>query len=194
MERTHKSTSELTWLDIPIPPPSAQLQEHLRASKERAGYIRNGQIALAVAEDLILAVDGLALSVLREDAGGLSPREREVIALVVSAANSCVSCMFTHSGFLRVVSKDAIWTDMVQANYRHADLTPRERAMADYAFKLTKTPNEIDKADLAALRELGLSDLDIMYVVAIVAYFNMSNRLMSGLGMKPNQEVFDMGR
>lgn len=190
----YKSTSELTWLDIPIGKRSPELQKHLDSTKERTGYVRNGQIVLGVAEDLIFGVDGLAAAVLREDAGGLSPKERELLALVVSSANNCVGCMFSHSAFLRVISKDPFWTDVVQANYRHAELTARERALADYAYKLTKFPNEIDKSDLHALRKHQLTDLDIMYVVAIVAYFNMSNRLMSGLGMKPNKEVHEMGR
>ena len=193
-KKTPQSTSDLMWLDIPLPTPSDALQAHFNATKQKAGYVRNGQIALSADENLIMAIDKLAYAVLSEEAGGLSSKERELIALVCSSANNCVGCMFTHSAFLRVISKDPYWTDIVQANYRHAELTPRERALADYAYKLTKSPTEIEKSDLHALRSHGLPDLDIMYVVAIVAYFNMSNRLMSGLGMKPNMEVYEMGR
>ncbi|MBL8600248.1 MAG: peroxidase-related enzyme [Devosia sp.] len=184
----------LMWLDLEPATPTSDLQKVFDATKERIGYVRNSQLAMAGMPDVVIALDGLSRSVMRDGAGTLSAKERELIALVASVENSCVSCTFTHAARLRSITADPMWTAIVEANYRHAELSDRERAIADYAYKLTAHPAQVDESDLAPLRTCGVSEEDIFYVVAITSYFNLSNRLMSGLGMKPNREAYEAGR
>ncbi len=99
-----------------------------------------------------------------------------------------------HGAALRVLSKNPLIADQVTANYRHADLTPRQRAMLDFAVKVTRDSAAIEEADLAAMREAGFSDPDIWDIGAIAAFFNMSNRMASLAGMRPNREFYTMGR
>lgn len=194
MSDTTQSAAALTWLELKPAEPTPELRTVFDATIERIGYVRNSQIAMAGMPDVVIALDGVSRSVMREGAGTLSARERELIALVASVENSCVSCTFTHAARLRSITGDPVWTAVVEANYRHAELSERERAIADYAYKLTAHPALIDENDLAPLRASGVSEEDIFYTIAITAYFNLSNRLMSGLGMKPNREAYEAGR
>lgn len=184
----------LTWLDLELATPTPELQKVFDTTIERIGYVRNSQLAMAGTPEVAIALDGLSRSVMKDGAGGLTPKERELIALVASVENSCVSCTFTHAARLRSITSDPFWTAIVEANYRHAELTPRERAIADYAYKLTAQPAQIDRADIEPLRAVGVTEQDIFYVIAITSYFNLTNRLMSGLGMRANQEAYDAGR
>ena len=183
-----------TWLNLGAATPTPELQKVYDATAARIGYVRNSQIAMAGTPDVVIALDGLSRALMKDDANTLTPKERELIALVASAQNNCVSCVFTHAARLRAITGDPIWTAVVEVNYRHADLTSRERAMADYTWKLTATPAEVDEADLAPLRNEGIAERDIFYIIAITSYFNLSNRIMSGLGIKPNAEAYHGGR
>ncbi|MCC6306029.1 MAG: peroxidase-related enzyme [Rhodobacteraceae bacterium] len=184
----------MSWVRIAPATPSPELQKVFEATRARLGYVRNSQIFMAGMPEVPIALDGLSRTLMKEGAGGLSAREKELIALVASVENACVSCTFTHAARLRAISGDPLWTAVVASNYRHAELSPRERAIADYAFRLTAAPAAIDEADLAPLRAAGIAETDIFYVIAITAYFNMTNRLLSGLGMKPNREAFEASR
>ncbi|MHA6691401.1 peroxidase-related enzyme [Devosia sp. A449] len=189
-----QASASLTWLDLETVAPTPELQKVFDTTIERIGYVRNSQLAMAGMPEVVIALDGLSRSVMKDTAGSLSPKERELIALVASVENSCVSCTFTHAARLRSITSDPLWTAIVEVNYRHAALTERERAIADYAYTLTAHPALVDDQDLEPLRAAGVTEQDIFYVIAITAYFNLSNRLMSGLGMKPNQEAYDAGR
>jgi uncharacterized peroxidase-related enzyme len=128
--------------------------------------------------------------VVRDSEGALSPRERELIALVVSVENRCEACVFGHAAALRQITGDAEWVATVEVNYRRAPLTARERALADYALKVTRAPAEIEPTDLQALRDAGVPEAGLLGAAAVAAYFNLSNRLNSALGIRANSQAY----
>lgn len=133
-------------------------------------------------------------AIMLDPAGELAPRERELIALVVSAENRCEVCVLGHAAQLRKLTPDPFLVGQLEVNYRHAALSARERALADYAVKITRAPAEIEPADLDVLRAAGLGELGILEAAEIAAYFNMSNRIMSALGIRPNREAYEAYR
>ncbi len=125
---------------------------------------------------------------------GLSKLEREMIAVVVSSANRCYYCLVAHGAAVRQLSGDPELGEMMALNYRVAKLDPRQRAMLDFAWKLTTTPNLIDDADRERLRDVGLSQDDIFDLSETVAFFNLSNRMASASDMMPNTEYHRAAR
>lgn len=130
---------------------------------------------------------------LSEDSG-LSKLEREMIAVVVSSANRCYYCLVAHGQAIRQLSGDPQLGEMMVMNYRVAELSPRQRTMLDYAWKLTKTPHDIGEADRQGLREAGFSDSDIFDITDTVGFFNYTNRMAHGLDMMPNPEYHKTDR
>ena len=129
-----------------------------------------------------------------EGTDGLSAREREMISVAVSMANGCLYCLVAHGAALREASDDKVEADRITFDYRRADLTSRERAILDYAVKVTKTPGDCDEADIEALRAEGLSDEDIWDVIEVAAMYNFTNRLAMATGMMPNREYHGLAR
>ncbi len=119
---------------------------------------------------------------------GLSKLEREMVAVVVSSANRCYYCLVAHGATVRQLSGDPELGEMMALNYRVAKLDARQRAMLDYAWKMTTTPWLVEDADRDALRAVGLSNDDIFDLAETVAFFNLSNRMASGTDMMPNRE------
>ena len=119
---------------------------------------------------------------------GLSKLEREMVAVVVSSANRCYYCLVAHGQAVRRLSGDPELGEMLVMNYRVARLDPRHGAMLDFAWKLTTAPETVDEADRAELRRAGLADEDIFDLAETAAFFNMSNRMASGLDITPNRE------
>ena len=119
---------------------------------------------------------------------GLSKLEREMVAVVVSSANRCYYCLVAHGAAVRALSSDPELGEMMALNYRVAKLDARQRAMLDFAWKMTTTPNLVDDADRAHLRDVGLSTDDIFDLAETVAFFNLSNRMASATDMMPNRE------
>ncbi|WP_458097996.1 peroxidase-related enzyme [Roseomonas sp. WA12] len=179
-----------SWLDLPAASPSEVVQAVLDRTREKLGYVRSGQAALLPRPELLLAQDALSRAVNANPASTLSPKERELIALVVSSENRCEPCVLGHASALRGITGDAFWVERVQVNHRHAPLSPRERALADYALAITRTPGAIERADLDRLRAAGLAEAEILDAAAIAAYFNFSNRINSAIGVPPNSEAY----
>ncbi|MCR9214657.1 MAG: peroxidase-related enzyme [Proteobacteria bacterium] len=125
---------------------------------------------------------------------GLSKLEREMIAVVVSSINKCFYCLTAHGAAVRELSGDPILGELMVMNYRAAELPVRQRAMLDFADKLTKTPAEIVEQDREALRGAGWSDRDIWDISATVAFFNMSNRMSTAIDMMPNEAYHGQAR
>ena len=125
---------------------------------------------------------------------GPSMLEREMIAVAVSSANRCHYCLVAHGQALRALTSDPALADTIVINYRAADLSPRHRAMLDFAWKLTLTPHEVGDADRQVLREAGFGDEDIADIVEVAAFYNMTNRYAIGLGIAPNGEYYGMNR
>jgi len=119
---------------------------------------------------------------------GLSKLEREMVAVVVSSPNRCYYCLVTHGQAVRRLSGDPELGEMLVMNYRVAALDPRQHKMLDFAWKLTTAPETIGEEDRAELRRAGLADEDIFDLAETVAFFNMSNRMASGLDIIPNRE------
>jgi uncharacterized peroxidase-related enzyme len=117
---------------------------------------------------------------------GLSKLEREMIAVAVSSHNRCYYCLAAHGAAVRSLADDPILGELLVMNYRAARLERRQRAMLDFAVKLTAQPWEIEEIDRAALREAGFTDRDIWDIAAVAGFFNMSNRIASATDMRPN--------
>jgi len=130
---------------------------------------------------------------LREDSG-LSKGEREMIVTTTSAANHCLYCVVAHGAILRIYEKKPLVADQVATNYRKADISPRQRAMLDFAMKVCLHSDEIEDADFAPLHAHGFSDEDIWDIASITAFFGLSNRIASFSNMLPNPEFYLMGR
>ena len=130
---------------------------------------------------------------LREDSG-LTKGEREMIVTTTSAANHCLYCVVAHGAILRIYEKKPLVADQVATNYRKADISPRQRAMLDFAMKVCLYSDEIADADFAPLHAHGFSDEDIWDIASITAFFGLSNRIASFSNMLPNPEFYLMGR
>ncbi len=131
---------------------------------------------------------------LEEETCGLSKLEREMIAVVVSSANRCYYCLVAHGQAVHQLSGDPQLGEMLVMNYRVAELSARQRAMLDFAWKLTETPHRIGDSDRQGLRDAGFSDKDIFDICDVAGFFNYTNRLAFGLDMMPNPEYHAMNR
>jgi uncharacterized peroxidase-related enzyme len=130
---------------------------------------------------------------LKED-GSLTKGEREMIVTTTSAANQCLYCVVAHGAILRIYDKKPMLADQLAVNYRKADISPRQRAMLDFAMKVSLRSQDIEDADFVALHAHGFDDEDIWDIAAITAFFGLSNRMASFAGMAPNPEFYLMGR
>jgi uncharacterized peroxidase-related enzyme len=131
---------------------------------------------------------------LMEKDGGLTKAEREMIVVATSAANQCQYCVIAHGAILRIRAKNPLIADQIATNYRKADITPRQKAMLDFAMKVSADAQRTSEEDFAALAPHGFSDDDIWDIAAISAFFALSNRLANFTGMRPNEEFYLMGR
>ncbi len=125
---------------------------------------------------------------------GLSVLEREMIAVVVSCVNHCHYCLVAHGAQVRVLSGDPVLGDQLVANYRAAPLSRRQRAMLDFTWKLSESPDSVGAADRTALRQAGFSDEDIFDIAEVAGFYNMTNRLAAAIDMRPNHEYHATGR
>lgn len=124
----------------------------------------------------------------------LSRLEREMVAVVVSSANRCYYCLVAHGQTVRQLSGDPELGEMLVMNYRVANLEPRQRAMLDFAWKLTTEPWAVEAPDRDRLREVGLDDDAIFDLADVIGFFNMSNRFAIATDMMPNREYHSMNR
>ena len=166
--------------------------------QEKAGFVPNVFLAFArrpaewraffAYHDALMVPE----SVGRES--GLSKGDREMIVTTTSAANHCLYCVVAHGAILRIYEKKPLVSDQVAINHRKADISPRQRAMLDFALKVCNQSHEVEEADFAALHAHGFNDEDIWDIAAITAFFGLSNRMASFSGMMPNPEFYLMGR
>jgi uncharacterized peroxidase-related enzyme len=178
-------------------PDLADLPEDMRdrmlAVQEKAGFVPNVFLALAHRPDEWRAFFAHH-DALMEREGGLSKAEREMIVVAVSADNDCHYCVIAHGAILRIRAKNPRIADQVAINYRKADITPKQKAMLDFALKVSRDSRAIGDADFAAMRAQGFSDEDIWDIAGITALFGLSNRMANFLSMRPNDEFYSMGR
>jgi len=179
-------------------PELKDLPDDLRARilevQEKAGFVPNVFLALAHRPAEWRAFMAYHDALLLKDSGSLSKGDREMIIVATSAANHCLYCVVAHGAILRIYEKKPLVADQVAVNHRKADITPRQRAMLDFAMKVALESHRIEDDDFAALREHGFSDEDAWDIGAIAAFFGLSNRMANLTGMRPNDEFFLMGR
>jgi uncharacterized peroxidase-related enzyme len=161
--------------------------------QEKSGFIPNVFLMLAARPDEFRAFIAYH-DALMDKEGGLTKAEREMIVVATSAANECLYCIVAHGAILRIRARNPLIADQIAGNYRKADITPRQRAMLDFAMKVSREAHTIEGADGAALREHGFSNDDIWDIAAIAAFFAMSNRLANFASLRPNDEFFALGR
>ena len=180
----------------PVPALDA-MPEDIRARilkvQEKSGFIPNVFLMLAYRPDEFRAFMAYH-DALMDKEGGLTKAEREMIVVVVSAANQCQYCVVAHGAILRIRARNPLIADQVAANYRKADITPRQRAMLDFAMKVARQAETVDETDSVVLRGLGFSDDDVWDIAAIAAFFGMSNRLANFASLRPNDEFYALGR
>ena len=180
----------------PIPEIS-DLPEDLRTFilnvNEKMGFVPNVFLVLAYRPDELRAFMAYHDAVM-ERKGGLSKEDREMIVVATSGDNNCQYCVVAHGAILRIRAKNPLIADQIAINYHKADITAREKAMLDFAIKVSQDSRSINDNDREKLKKHGFSDDDIWDIVAITAFFGMSNRLANSLSIRPNDEFYLMGR
>jgi uncharacterized peroxidase-related enzyme len=129
-----------------------------------------------------------------KDTGSLTKADREMIVTTTSAKNNCLYCVMAHGAILRIYAKNPLVADQVAVNHHKADITPRQKAMLDFAVKVCLDSQSVGDQDYAELREHGFDDEDIWDITAITGFFGMSNRMANVTSMRPNDEFFMLGR
>lgn len=180
----------------PVPELTA-LPEDIRARvlavQEKSGFVPNVFLALAHRPDEFRAFFAYH-DALMEKPGGLTKGEREMIVVATSAFNQCLYCVVAHGAILRIREKNPLLADQIATNYRKADITERQRAMLDFAVKVSQRAYEVNDADFASLRNHGFSADDSWDIGAIAALFALSNRIANMADIKPNEEFYLLGR
>ena len=181
---------------FPIPSIDS-LPEDIRARllgvQEKSGFVPNVFLTLAYRPDEFRAFFAYH-DALMDKVGGLTKAEREMIVVATSSANQCHYCVIAHGAILRIRAKNPQIADQIAINYRKADITPRQRAMLDFAMKVSTAANTISEADFNEIAGHGFSDDDIWDIAAISAFFALSNRMANVTAMRPNDEFYMMGR
>jgi uncharacterized peroxidase-related enzyme len=170
------------------------MRTRILAVQEKAGFVPNVFLALAHRPAEWRAFVAYHDALLLKEGGCLSKGEREMIIVATSAANQCLYCVVAHGAILRVYEKKPLLADQLAVNHRKADITPRQRAMLEFAMKVCTASHTIEDSDFAALRDHGFSDDDAWDIGAISAFFGLSNRMANLSGMRPNDEFYLMGR
>jgi uncharacterized peroxidase-related enzyme len=172
---------------------SPEVRELWTTPLERLGFVPNVLRIFALREEHLLRWWSYYDELLRGDSG-LSKAQREMIAVVVSAENRCHYCLVSHTAGLRKLTKDPVLVERIATDYHVADLEPRERAMLDFAVKVTTDLEHCGESDVDELRAAGWTDEDVFDIAQVTAMFNFTNRLASALGWVPNVEYFSLGR
>jgi uncharacterized peroxidase-related enzyme len=170
------------------------MRQRILEVQEKSGFVPNVFLALARRPAEWRAFFAYHDALMLKETGSLTKGEREMIVTATSAANNCLYCVVAHGAILRIYEKKPLVADQVAVNYRKADITPRQRAMLDFAMKVCLRSHEVDDADFEALHPHGFDDEDIWDIAAITAFFGLSNRIASFSNMMPNPEFYLMGR
>jgi uncharacterized peroxidase-related enzyme len=171
----------------------AEMKNYIQVCKEKLGMVPN--VILANASDnerLQTFVNFYNRLMLKK--GYLTKLEREMIAVVVSSCNKCFYCLIAHGAAVRQLSKNPILGDELMINYRAADLSKREKLMLDFSAKLTETPSKVTKLDRDLLRKENFSEEEILEIIEVASFFNMTNRIAIGTDMRPNAEYHNLAR
>lgn len=181
---------------FPTPPIDSlpdDIRARLLAVQEKSGFVPNVFLTLAYRPDEFRAFFAYHDALMDRD-GGLTKAEREMIVVATSSANQCHYCVIAHGAILRIRAKNPQIADQIAVNYRKADITPRQRAMLDFAMKVSTEAHKISEEDFTAVASHRFSNDDIWDIAAISAFFALSNRMANVTAMRPNDEFYMMGR
>lgn len=184
----------VTALDLPmVDPLPADTQAYFDLCAEKLGMVPN--VLRAYAFDIAKLNAFTAMyNDLMLGASGLTKLEREMIAVAVSSENKCWYCLVAHGAAVRQLSGDPALGEALVMNYRVAPLTPKQRAMLDFAVLLTRASATVEETDRQRLRDHGFTDRDIFDIASVAAFFNMTNRVASATAMAPNPEYHAQAR
>lgn len=180
----------------PVPSLSSlpdDIRARIKAVQEKSGFVPNVFLMLARRPDEFRAFFAYH-DALMDKPGNLSKAEREMIVVATSAANQCQYCVIAHGAILRIRAKNPLIADQVAINYRKADITPRQKAMLDFAMKVSQAAYAVDEADFKTLTSLGFDDEDVWDIMAITGLFGFSNRMANVTSLRPNDEFHFLGR
>ena len=161
--------------------------------QDKSGFIPNVFLALAHRPEEFRAFFSYHDALMSKESG-ISKGEREMIVVATSALNECLYCVVAHGAILRIREKNSLIADQLATNYKKADITDRQRAMLDFAVKVSRHANTISDEDIQALAQHGFSDQDVWDIGSIAAFFALSNRLANMANIRPNEEFYHMGR
>ncbi len=170
------------------------IRARIEAVQEKAGFIPNVFLTLARRPDEFRAFFTYHDALMDKETPGLGMAEREMIVVATSARNQCQYCVIAHGAILRIRAKNPYIADQVATNYRKADISERQKAMLDYALKVSRQAETVDEDDYRRLNEFGFDDEDIWDIGAIAAFFGLSNRIVNMSSMRTNDEFYLMGR
>ncbi len=188
------SKAEISRFPVPkLDDMPQDIRERIIAVQEKAGFIPNVFLVLACRPDEFRAFFAYH-DALMEKPGNLTKAEREMIVVATSNANGCQYCVIAHGAILRVRAKNALIADQVAINYRKADITPRQKAMLDFAMKVSAKSHEVSDDDIQTLKDHGFEQEDIWDIAAIASFFALSNRMANVTNMRPNDEFYSIGR
>jgi len=194
LENAQLSDRPISCFSVPeVAALPADIRTRLETTEQKAGFIPNVMRVLARRPAEFRAFMAYHDALMDGDSG-LTKAEREMIVVATSGANHCQYCVVAHGAILRVRAKNPLIADQIATNYRQADITDRQRAMLDYAMKVSQRSAEVTDADRQRAKAAGLSDEDLWDIASISAFFAMSNRLASTSEMRPNDEFYTMGR
>lgn len=178
-------------------PEIADLPEDLRDKilevQEKSGFVPNVFLVLAHRPEEMRAFFAYHDALMGRK-GNLSMADKEMIIVATSSDNNCLYCVVAHGALLRIRSKDPLLADQVATNYRKADLGDREKAIIDFALKVSNDAKSTDESDFEHLRSFGLDDEDVWDIAGITAFFGLSNRMANVTSMRPNDEFYTMAR
>ena len=169
------------------------LKNKILEIQDKSGFIPNVFLALAHRPDEFRAFFSYHDALMNKESG-ISKGEREMIVVATSALNECLYCVVAHGAILRIREKNSLIADQLATNYKKADITDRQRAMLDFAVKVSRHANTISDEDIQALAQHGFSDQDVWDIGSIAAFFALSNRLANMANIRPNEEFYHMGR
>jgi uncharacterized peroxidase-related enzyme len=174
-----------------LPP---DIRETMLKVQEKAGFVPNVFLTLAHRPDEFRAFFAYHDALMLREASGLTKAEREMIVVATSGVNHCQYCVIAHGAILRIYAKNPQIADQVGIDHRKADITPRQKAMLDFAVKLARAPEAVEDVDYQRLRDHGFGEDDIWDIGAITAFFALSNRMAHLIAMRPNDEFYLLGR
>ncbi len=183
-------------LDLPLPANDEldeDMQKYFAVCEDKLGMVPNVLRAYSHEQEQLRTFSRFYNAIMFAETG-LTPLEREMIAVVVSSQNHCFYCLTAHGAAVRQYSGDPALGELMVMNYRAAELSERHRAMLDFAVKLTRHCDEIDEPDRQALRDAGFNDKEIWDIANVAAFYNMTNRVASAVDMQPNKEYHGTNR